>query len=74
MSRTVSPRLGRPAPAFARDVIDLGQPAQRCRGQLPIERAVVILAAIADIQPINFWCKEFRDLVAGSEVGQDGQR
>ena len=27
-------------------------------GELAIERLVVILGAVADVEPIRFWCKE----------------
>ena len=40
-------------------------------GELAIERVVVILGAVADIEPIRFWCNELRDLVAGNVVRED---
>ena len=43
-------------------------------GQLAVEGVVVILAAVADIEPIRLWRKEFSDLLAGDEVGEDPQR
>ncbi|MDT5183237.1 MAG: hypothetical protein QOI29_1395, partial [Mycobacterium sp.] len=43
-------------------------------GQLAVESVVVILAAVADIEPIRLWCKEFGDLLTRDEVCEDSQR
>ncbi len=40
-------------------------------GEFGIERVVVILGAVVDIEPIRFWCNELRDLVAGNVVRED---
>ena len=37
-------------------------------GQLAIERVVVVLGAVPDVEPIRFWCKEFSTLSPGIEV------
>ena len=43
-------------------------------GQLTVEGIVVILGAVADIEPIHLWRKEFGDLIAGNEVCEDSYR
>ena len=43
-------------------------------GQLAVEGVVVVLGAVPDVEPIRLWGKEFSDLVAGGEVGEDLQR
>jgi hypothetical protein len=43
-------------------------------GQVAVESVVVILAAVADIEPIRLWCEEFGDLLTRDEVCEDSQR
>ena len=43
-------------------------------GQLAVERVVVVLGAVPDVEPIRFRRKEFQHLVAGHEMGQDPYR
>ena len=40
-------------------------------GQFTVEGLVVVLAAVPDVEPIRLWFKEFQNLGAGDEVGQD---
>ena len=43
-------------------------------GQLPVERGVVVFAAVPDIEPISMRRKEVEHLWTGNEVSQDAQR
>ena len=43
-------------------------------GQLAVEGVVVILGAVADVEPIRLWRKEFGDPVTGNEMSEDSQR
>ena len=43
-------------------------------GQFAVEGVVVILGAVADVEPICLWRNKIQHLVAGDEMGQYSQR
>ena len=43
-------------------------------GEFTVERLVVVLGAVPDVEPIRVRRKEFRYLGSRQEVGQDGDR
>jgi hypothetical protein len=43
-------------------------------GQFAVEGVVVVLGAVANVEPIRLWRKEFSDSLARREVREDSQR